>query len=67
MRMSSSLPLMYSYSRPSPHIYDIKGGMTMEPNVKASKKSVVGDMLMRGMKGTLISMVFTVAVILLFA
>ena len=39
----------------------------MEPNAKASKKSMVGDVLKRGLKGTLISMVFTVAVILLFA
>lgn len=39
----------------------------MEPNVKTSKKSMVGDVLKRGLKGTLISMVFTVAVILLFA
>jgi len=39
----------------------------MEPNVKASKKSMAGDILKRALKGTLISMVFTVAVILLFA
>jgi len=39
----------------------------MEPNVKASRKSIVGDILKGALKGTLISMVFTVAVILLFA
>lgn len=39
----------------------------MEPKSKASKKSIVGNVLKRAMKGTLISMVFTVAVILLFA
>jgi putative membrane protein (TIGR04086 family) len=41
--------------------------MGMEPNVKASRKSIVGDILKGALKGTLISMVFTVAVILLFA
>ncbi len=41
----------------------------MDANVKAkgAKKTMAGDFLKRSMKGTLISMVFTVAVILLFA
>lgn len=39
----------------------------MEPNAKTSKKSIAGDIFKRAVKGTLISMVFTVAVILLFA
>ncbi len=37
----------------------------MEPNTKT--KSIAGDIIKRALKGTLISMVFTVAVILLFA
>lgn len=37
----------------------------MEPKTK--KKSIAGDIIKRSVKGTLISMVFTVAVILLFA
>ncbi len=37
----------------------------MEPKTKT--KSIAGDIIKRALKGTLISMVFTVAVILLFA
>lgn len=39
----------------------------MDANVKTKKSKMLGDFLKRAAKGTLISMVFTVAVILLFA